>query len=892
MRISMIVVVLALSILGCDGLEPCGEQRLCLEPNPVCCSGNCTALGTCPEGQIVCPIGYYAAETGQCVRRLSCAEIDNNCGPNRHCELDPETGSAVCVCNIGHTGDGCNECIDGYHLEAAVCKPDEKCPSACPVDEGIATCDDSTGVIVCTCNEHRVRPPECLCEVGYHEVSRPMGPVCVEDASCQEDSCPEYSTCTVNQDLNGITCDCYDGRERAGDRCVCKEGTHDEDGVCKKDATCEDVQCNPNAYCKVKEDLSGTVCLCKTGYTGIQCEECDEGYETVDGVCLTCEHQCERGERGCMSNGVRYECQIPPGSTCRHKIEYVCDQLDHFCSDGDCVCNHECAVGTGGCYNETSGWLCELYAPSGCRRKIDNTCGQDNVCSMGTCVCDHECPLGSAGCVDGMTTWRCLKSEETGCRKKVESICEGQGLVCTAGECVCDHECSVGTGACTSETTGWQCGVSEETGCRQKIETTCDGQGQVCSAGACVCDNECLSGSIGCDGETTRWECLAFEETGCRFKRQIPCQPAESCADGACVCNFEPCGDRCCLQGEYCNLITDVCTVETELSPDVTHEISYFGTKVKIHDDLIAATGYDKITKRSGCVRYYNLGEQTPFQTVCGPDEHQFASEIAISTTHVLVNDFDPDRNGDVLPKVRFYRRSALNDDFEVESEAQDFGRKLDIDGNWAVVTASKNNDTVLLMYKNTGNNTWVQTQEIPEPDPDDYNFGYAVAIAGDWLLATSITSNHYGVVHVFQYRQSTWSHAQVFDLPDVGDWTVTTMEAKGDRVVIGALKLKRAYVLRRSDSSQYMLERKLIRDDLNNFGQAVSIDGDLVAVGADIDGGGVVVLYRNLEEVGQYVGTQQTWECCYGCSLGVSQYGLVVGDPYAHNDRGAVYVY
>lgn len=151
------------------------------------------------------------------------------------------------------------------------------------------------------------------------------------------------------------------------------------------------VQQPPESWCESAEDCSGRgtcdvvnavgVCLCDTGYRGLQCEECAAGFVMrdgqceptteqpdpddcaageveIDGACVAevCEEQC--GDGTCTTTGEgTWSCACPDGST-----GVACLSCEDQCGngscddDGQCTCDEgwagrwcdECAAGYGG----------------------------------------------------------------------------------------------------------------------------------------------------------------------------------------------------------------------------------------------------------------------------------------------------------------------------------------------------------------------------------------------------------------------------------------------------------------------------------------------------------------------------------------------------------------
>ena len=228
------------------------------------CSGN----GSCIGGVCQCNIGYvgdqceacdegYHESQGECV-------IDEVCGVGScsgHGSCDDSTKEIVCTCDDGYRGDYCDDCSAGYHDEHGECVKDEVClENSC---SGHGSCDDSSGMVVCACDGGYQGEKCGDCADGYHR----EGVDCVVNEVCEASSCSGHGTC---DDTTGIVvCSCEEGY--GGDYCEsCAGGYHDEGGVCVQDETCMANSCSGHGTC---DDNTGVVvCVCDVWYRGEYCE--------------------------------------------------------------------------------------------------------------------------------------------------------------------------------------------------------------------------------------------------------------------------------------------------------------------------------------------------------------------------------------------------------------------------------------------------------------------------------------------------------------------------------------------------------------------------------------------------------------------------------------------
>ncbi|MCP4248874.1 MAG: hypothetical protein GY778_17665 [bacterium] len=213
-------------------------------------------------------------------------------------------------------------------------------------------------------------------------------------------------------------------------------------------------------------------------------------------------------------------------------------------------------------------------------------------------------------------------------------------------------------------------------------------------------------------------------------------------------------------------------------------------------------------------------------------------------------------------------------------------------------------------------NNGWVMEGELIPPGaaPRDY-IGYSVSMSGDVAVigapgdddrCPSQTNCGTGSVYLYRYNGYTWMAQAELTASDAaaGDSFGRAVSIDGDLLVVGASNS--AYVFRHN-SSYWEEEAKLTASDAalgDRFGDAVSVSGDVVVIGAKDDDGtgtssGSAYVYRYdgnawVEEA-KLTASDGAAEDYFGASVSISGDVALIG-AYGHNhpgvETGSVYVY
>lgn len=598
-----------------------------------CADVECGAYGSCQEdagAMCVCHEGYtgdgcaecangYEKNGSRCVSSEGMTSCDDNpCGANGTC--DDSGGQVSCDCDEGYTGDDCSECDDGYHADPeddAVCVVDAACGGdSCPAN---ASCDDTGGIVTCTCNEGWDGAECGQCAAGYHD----DGGDCVEDTECGASTCSN-GTC---DDSSGVpVCTCDPGY--AGEYCdECAAGYHADGDACVADETCGPDSCPANAIC---DDTGGVVtCECNEGYTGDDCDECvpplvlDETGACVEVV--GCDPGLVLGEDGACT----LECGggttlvdiatvdpaalpipdgyqlVPPdsivfpdgstltlervGSLVCVPQGYTCEQYDPCTGSVGGNCVDDSGIPLCVCDEGYTGLLCADcdigFHADATACVPDEACDVSSCSGRGTCddslgivACTCDVGYGSADCgscavgyhVDGAGA--CVEDE--GCEA---NTCAGHGACSVvSGLTACNCFTGYEGDACTECASGYHavgdsCVLDEQCG-----STTCSGEGtcdDTTGITVCTCNpgyagtacQQCAAGYLRANNV-----CVPEVVTACT---QNTCNGHGDCDDSsgevACTCNSPYTGARC-----------TACVAGYVLHPDGVCRVSVCGDRI------------------------------------------------------------------------------------------------------------------------------------------------------------------------------------------------------------------------------------------------------------------------------------------------------------------------
>jgi hypothetical protein len=531
---------------GVDGDGNCAES--CSEAADACtaadANGSPCTDGLFCNGADTCSSGACSAHSGS---PCAGADGDGNCAESCDeagdaCTAADPNGSA---CSDGLFCNGADTCQSGAcTTHAGTPCPgadgDGNCSESCNEAGDACTAADTNGS---TCNDglfcngaDSCQSGACTAHAGDPCSGADGDGNCSESCSESNDSCTAAdmngSACSDGQFCNGAdTCQAGTCSAHAGDPCPgadadgnCAESCSEANDACSA-ADANGSPCVDGLFCNGADTCQSGACSTHAGNPcpgadgDVDCSEtCNESADHCDGADANgtaCNDGLEcNGTDSCLAGG----CVQHTGNPCQG-------------ADGDGDCSESCSDAAPGCKgNDPNGTPCD-----------DGVfCNGADRCSNGACSVHlgNPCPGpdGDANCAESCneTTDACTSADPGG------SACS-DGLFCNGAD-------TCASGACTGHAGNPCPGADGDGNCAESCSEAAD----ACTA-ADTNGTSCTDGLF-CNGPDT---CQSGE---CSAHAGNPCPGAdgdddcaESCSEGADLCNAPDTNGSTCEDGLFCN---------------------------------------------------------------------------------------------------------------------------------------------------------------------------------------------------------------------------------------------------------------------------------------------------------------------------------------------------
>ena len=286
-----------------------------------------------------------------------------------------------------------------------------------------------------------------------------------------------------------------------------------------------------------------------------------------------------------------------------------------------------------------------------------------------------------------------------------------------------------------------------------------------------------------------------------------------------------------------------------------------------------SSSGSAYLFKRTGT----GWAQQAKLLPSDGASGHKFGGSVSISGDYAVVSSVFDDDNGSFSGSAYVFKRSDIAWAQQAKLLASDgasgdeFGRSVSISGDYVLVGTAGDDDNgsgsgsvYTFMRSNT---TWTQQNKLLASDGAASDlFGGSVSISGDYAVVGARrdddNGSSSGSAYVFKLSGTTWVEEAKL-LPTAGateDNFGNSVSISGDFVIIGlnldeeGTKVGSAYLFERDGTTWTQKDKLLATDGAAHdlYGLSVSISGDLIAIGAiwDNDNGsnsGSVYMYNGI---------------------------------------------
>jgi hypothetical protein len=307
------------------------------------------------------------------------------------------------------------------------------------------------------------------------------------------------------------------------------------------------------------------------------------------------------------------------------------------------------------------------------------------------------------------------------------------------------------------------------------------------------------------------------------------------------------------------------CPLDAWLASDGL-EGNHFGTDVALAGDLalVGAPDRNEGAPSSGSAYVFRLraGTWVEEQKLLHPQpglNDQFGLAVAIDGDVAICGVPNDDINGFWSGSAQVFRFDGTSWNHEqalAEPMGGRFGWDVDVEGDVILVGSRSEHSGfsqsgAVHVYRHNGV-SWVQEQRLVPSDPAIVaQFGHSVALSGEALVVGAWRDDDSGIftgsAYVFRHGPSGWLQEQKLNASDQNEFYRfgASVGIDGDLIACGAYEAKvgtlssgAAYVFRHAGGA-WTQEAKLSAsdlDDADNYGWAVAITGELVAIGSRRD--------------------------------------------------------
>ena len=341
-----------------------------------------------------------------------------------------------------------------------------------------------------------------------------------------------------------------------------------------------------------------------------------------------------------------------------------------------------------------------------------------------------------------------------------------------------------------------------------------------------------------------------------------------------------------------------------------------FGSTVHVHGHVVVVGAHldDDAGLSSGSAYVYRFNgsrwiEAQKVTSVTGTAQEEFGGAVSAGGDWILVGATGSNGRAGSAHLYRLIRATEQKV-FSADREPEDqFGWSVAIDGDVAVVGAYREDDGgfntgAAYVYRFNGN-SWEEEAKLLASDVvERSDFGRSVSVSGDVIAVGAWGDDHQGVgtgsTYLYRFDGQKWIEEQKLVASDgeSRDEYGIAVSVDGDVVAIAAWgdddlapAAGAAYVYR-YDGTIWTDELKIFASDgkvSDRFGNALSLNGDVLAIGSSLDddagnSSGAVYMYRfdgaNWFEEQKLIGSETGEGDDFGHAVSVDGDALLIGTP------------
>ena len=290
-----------------------------------------------------------------------------------------------------------------------------------------------------------------------------------------------------------------------------------------------------------------------------------------------------------------------------------------------------------------------------------------------------------------------------------------------------------------------------------------------------------------------------------------------------------------------------------------------FGWSVSISGNIAIVGAYDE-DNNNGTSYVFEKDESTGYWSETavleGEGGDAFGYSVSVSGNMAIVGAYYDDENGSYSGAAHMFEKNAVSGHWDETAKliasdgarGDEFGYSVSNSGNTAVVGSTSGSAYVFEKDETTGE--WNEAAKLTASDVAAGDlFGSSVSVSGNTIIVGSIFDNDLGVrsgsAYVFEKDDSTGNWVETAKLTASDGTTFAyfgdSVSISGIRAIVGANfdgvngdRTGSAYVFEKDESTGNWNEIEKIRasdaGDSDNFGDSVSVSGDVFIVGAQHD--------------------------------------------------------